>query len=129
VCAASGARKSITLELGTLNWRNQAIAQVYAFHSPRVDECNGDFSPTNHAPLLDAVTEGTGAFVCHCHILDHENGWMMAKIQVNPAKRTSDPTLSQLDQLGTFPVRAQALFFAVMAENADQHCSTSLLPQ
>jgi FtsP/CotA-like multicopper oxidase with cupredoxin domain len=27
----------------------------------------------------------TGMFVYHCHILDHEDGGMMAKIQVNPA--------------------------------------------
>jgi FtsP/CotA-like multicopper oxidase with cupredoxin domain len=27
----------------------------------------------------------TGSFVYHCHILDHEDGGMMAKIQVNPA--------------------------------------------
>ena len=26
-----------------------------------------------------------GTFVYHCHILDHEDGGMMAKIQVNPA--------------------------------------------
>jgi FtsP/CotA-like multicopper oxidase with cupredoxin domain len=25
-----------------------------------------------------------GTFVFHCHILDHEDGGMMAKIQVNP---------------------------------------------
>jgi hypothetical protein len=27
-----------------------------------------------------------GTFVYHCHILDHEDGGMMAKIQVNPAQ-------------------------------------------
>jgi FtsP/CotA-like multicopper oxidase with cupredoxin domain len=26
-----------------------------------------------------------GTFVYHCHILDHEDGGMMAKIQVNPS--------------------------------------------
>ena len=26
-----------------------------------------------------------GTFVYHCHILDHEDGGMMSKIQVNPA--------------------------------------------
>jgi FtsP/CotA-like multicopper oxidase with cupredoxin domain len=30
--------------------------------------------------------EIAGTFVYHCHILDHEDGGMMAKIQVNPAK-------------------------------------------
>ncbi|HEY7095848.1 MAG TPA: multicopper oxidase domain-containing protein [Terriglobales bacterium] len=31
--------------------------------------------------------ENVGTFVYHCHILDHEDGGMMAKIQVNPAPK------------------------------------------
>jgi FtsP/CotA-like multicopper oxidase with cupredoxin domain len=30
--------------------------------------------------------ESVGTFVYHCHILDHEDGGMMAKIEVDPAK-------------------------------------------
>ena len=30
--------------------------------------------------------ESVGTFLYHCHILDHEDGGMMAKIQVNPSK-------------------------------------------
>jgi FtsP/CotA-like multicopper oxidase with cupredoxin domain len=45
------------------------------------------------AGLYPTVTVGmdfrdpniAGTFVYHCHILDHEDGGMMAKIQVNPA--------------------------------------------
>ena len=32
-----------------------------------------------------------GTFVYHCHILDHEDAGMMAKIQVNPANDAVSP--------------------------------------
>jgi FtsP/CotA-like multicopper oxidase with cupredoxin domain len=37
--------------------------------------------------LVDIPFSQLGAFVFHCHILDHEDGGMMAKIQVVPAAR------------------------------------------
>ena len=37
--------------------------------------------------LVDIPFSQLGAFVFHCHILDHEDGGMMAKIQVVPAPR------------------------------------------
>jgi FtsP/CotA-like multicopper oxidase with cupredoxin domain len=36
---------------------------------------------------VDIPFSQLGAFVFHCHILDHEDGGMMAKIQVVPAAR------------------------------------------
>jgi L-ascorbate oxidase len=39
------------------------------------------------APLvLDIPFSQLGEFVYHCHILEHEDGGMMAKIQVVPAR-------------------------------------------
>lgn len=35
--------------------------------------------------------EITGTFLYHCHILDHEDGGMMAKIEVLPASKWQDP--------------------------------------
>jgi FtsP/CotA-like multicopper oxidase with cupredoxin domain len=35
--------------------------------------------------------ETVGTFVYHCHILDHEDGGMMAKIQVNPKPQARTP--------------------------------------
>jgi L-ascorbate oxidase len=37
--------------------------------------------------LVDIPFSQLGAFVFHCHILDHEDGGMMAKIQVVSAPR------------------------------------------
>jgi L-ascorbate oxidase len=37
--------------------------------------------------LVDIPFSQFGAFVYHCHILNHEDSGMMAKIQVVPAPR------------------------------------------
>jgi FtsP/CotA-like multicopper oxidase with cupredoxin domain len=84
--------------------------EVHAFHIHQIHFVmvaeNG--KPTNDPTLRDTVVvpywngvgqypsvtlrmdfrdpETTGTFLYHCHILDHEDGGMMAKIQVNPAK-------------------------------------------
>ena len=84
--------------------------EVHAFHIHQIHFVmvaeNG--KPTNDSTLRDTVVvpywngvgkypsvtlrmdfrdpETTGTFLYHCHILDHEDGGMMAKIQVNPAK-------------------------------------------
>ena len=35
-------------------------------------------------PLAESDPEIAGLFVYHCHVLDHEDGGMMAEILVNP---------------------------------------------
>jgi FtsP/CotA-like multicopper oxidase with cupredoxin domain len=35
--------------------------------------------------IVDIPISQLGEFVFHCHILDHEDGGMMAKMQVVPA--------------------------------------------
>ena len=84
--------------------------EIHAFHMHQihfvVEEVNGQ--PVRDAKIMDTVVvspwdkisttdpsvklrmdfrypESVGTFVYHCHILDHEDGGMMAKIQVNPA--------------------------------------------
>ena len=46
---------------------------------------------TGQCPMTPVLVEipfsQLGAFVFHCHILDHEDGGMMAKIQVVAAPR------------------------------------------
>jgi FtsP/CotA-like multicopper oxidase with cupredoxin domain len=86
--------------------------EVHAFHIHQIHFVmvaeNG--KPTNDSTLRDTVVvpywngvgskypsvtlrmdfrdpETTGTFLYHCHILDHEDGGMMAKIQVLPAKQ------------------------------------------
>ena len=85
--------------------------EVHAFHIHQIHFVmvaeNG--KPTNDPTLRDTVVvpywngvgkrypsvtlrmdfrdpQTTGTFLYHCHILDHEDGGMMAKIQVNPRK-------------------------------------------
>jgi len=84
--------------------------EIHAFHMHQIHFLllarNG--RPPQHREVIDTVTvppwsgsgpypnvkvrmdfrwpESVGTFVYHCHILDHEDGGMMAKIEVDPAK-------------------------------------------
>lgn len=84
--------------------------EIHAFHMHQIHFLllarNG--RPPQHREVMDTVTvppwsgsgpypnvkvrmdfrwpESVGTFVYHCHILDHEDGGMMAKIEVDPAK-------------------------------------------
>jgi FtsP/CotA-like multicopper oxidase with cupredoxin domain len=55
--------------------------------------------------LMDFTGPDTGLFVYHCHILDHEDGGMMAILQVNPAgsatpgKAAPEATAKKPDEL------------------------------
>ncbi|HEY1881801.1 MAG TPA: multicopper oxidase domain-containing protein [Candidatus Cybelea sp.] len=50
---------------------------------PRIPGVNGTFKPGSIEALVDFGSRAIrGMFVFHCHILDHEDAGMMAKIQV-----------------------------------------------
>ncbi len=96
-----------TVEDWTIENRTQ---EVHAFHLHQLHFVVLDINgvPTNDAAVRDTIVvpyytgtgpytsvkiridfrdpETVGTFLYHCHILDHEDGGMMAKVEVSPAK-------------------------------------------